>query len=54
MHRQALQLYQEFKSGRYRAGRSPPLELQRSHELGLWTRRFQPLVAPATAAAPGQ
>lgn len=49
VHRQSLQMHADFQSGRYKPGGSPPLELTRSVELGLWGKRFEPLAAAAAA-----
>ncbi|PRW39250.1 FAD NAD(P)-binding domain-containing [Chlorella sorokiniana] len=51
VHAQSLQMHQDFQSGRYKPGSSPPLELTRSVELGLWAKRFEPLAVGAAAVA---
>lgn len=47
VHAQSLQMHQDFQSGRYKPGGSPPFELTRSVELGLWSSRFEPLTGCA-------
>lgn len=45
VHAQSLQMHRDFQSGRYKPGGSPPLELTRSVELGLWAKKFESLAA---------
>lgn len=45
VHAQSLQMHRDFQSGLYKPGGSPPLELTRSVQLGLWAKRFESLVS---------